>query len=517
MTMPQYFRSQGYTTVSFGKVFDGRSFASNGEAFGNWRNSDKCAEGAASDSWCSWDRMISLKRDLAEAPFCRGLCSYPNDDGTCILKAVPVKERPLWYAGGQDEDFHDHCLASHAINELKTLAKESSSSGSGKKFFLAVGFAKPHMPWPAPKDYFEQWRNGSAFKDMTTSASTTFWETESHPFTRSRNKEFRSWKWTKKNYNAEAFRRAYYATVSFIDVQIGRVVDALKASPAWRDTVILLWGDHGFHLGEYGLWGKKTLLEASSRVPFVVVPPKNFLRENPEIQIGTKVSTPTDSVDILPTVLDVAGVWPEGKSLQDLIPFAAGVNLRPLLSDPKGYVRAFAVSQYQSHYNKGNRGRAANWYGYSLRSKHYRFIVYAKRDVFGAFTDDPLLAKMQLFYLGKPGELETLNVFDSPEHAHAREAFLEFWANYHGRDWVGTIGVKPFDHDEVVSVASIPLQPPAYRHVSPRPRTAIARKSEKNLCQAKSFCRWNSGECLPVDGSVPFEYCLKCKEINGSQ
>jgi len=245
----------------------------------------------------------------------------------------------------------------------------------------------------------------------------------------------------------------------------------------------------------------------------VVVPPKNYLLENPEIQIGTHVAAPTDSVDILPTVIDVAGVWPKGKSLQDFIPYSAGVTLRPLLSDPKGYVRAFAVSQYQSHFNKGYRGRLANWYGYALRSEHYRFVVYAKRDATGMLKrNKPLLAKKQLFHYKKPGELETHNVFNSPEHAPAREAFLKLWESYYGRDWVGAIGVKPFDHGDGVVVSMSTFAPPSlkldaqFQMMAVPGRPAVSKNAKRKLCYERRYCKWKWGKCIPADSSIPLLY-----------
>jgi len=328
--------------------------------------------------------------------------------------------------------------------ELRTLSELSSTEG--KKFFLAVGFSKPHMPWPVPRRYISQWGNGTAFRRFYGSQEEpNFWEEESFKMTKRRNKELLKWNWATKHYSPSGFRRAYYATISFVDAQIGRILGTLEASPARNDTVVILWADHGFHLGEYGLWGKKTLLEGSSRVPFIVMPPQKYLLETPETKVGAHVLSPTDSVDILPTVVDVAGIWPEGKRLRDFIPGSAGTTLRPLLSNPDGYVRPFAVSQYQSHLNTGKQSNA-NLFGYSLRSRNYRFVVYARRDESGALLARPLDDRMQLYFYAKPGDLERHNVISSPQHLHAREAFLRMWREHNSRNWVGLIGEEPFDH-----------------------------------------------------------------------
>lgn len=169
------------------------------------------------------------------------------------------------------------------------------------------------MPWVAPKSYFDKYE-GIPSEDILLQAaiqsSARFWKRDSAQ--KRKNQELFSY----RGHNSFSTRRktvGYLATVSFIDDQIARVVDFFdnELAPAvQRNTVIVFWSDHGFHLGEHGLWGKYTSFDRATRVPFGIVPSKNILKAHPLIQesVGGVVKAPVEAVDIYPTVAELCNI-----------------------------------------------------------------------------------------------------------------------------------------------------------------------------------------------------------------
>src|SRR5262249_4474959 len=162
-------------------------------------------------------------------------------------------------AKGRDEEHTDGKVATEGVK----LIEEHKD----KPFFLAVGFYKPHTPYVAPKKYFDLYPLDSIHLPSIDAesqkhvpkpalASTTplpyFGVSPDH---------------------ARECKQAYYAAISFVDAQIGRVLDAMDRNKLWDNTVVVFWSDHGYHLGEHGLWMKQSLFEESARVPLVIIAP----------------------------------------------------------------------------------------------------------------------------------------------------------------------------------------------------------------------------------------------------
>jgi uncharacterized sulfatase len=282
VTLPQWFRSHGYRTLRIGKIFHYDVPTGIG------------TDGL--DDKPSWERAINPKgRDVR--------------DEALVTNAEP--HRPIsgalsWLAAeGDDTEQTDGMIAGEAIAQLTALKDE--------RFFLAVGFFRPHTPFVAPKKYFDLYPlDRMALPDAPASdrediPAAAFAHNNPVP-----------------NYGLpdpvlrEALR-GYLASVSFVDAQIGRVIDVLDRLGLADRTVVVFWSDHGYHLGEHqGVWQKRTLFEESARAPFIVVAP------------GAAAGVPSrrvvEFVDIYPTVADMAGL--------PLHPGLAGRSLRPLLEDP---------------------------------------------------------------------------------------------------------------------------------------------------------------------------------------
>jgi len=269
------------------------------------------------------------------------------------LNGMPSDRRPT-ESGGEsfdwgpfdvpDSDFGDTKITDWAIEKLK-------ASGD-KPVFLGVGYYRPHIPLWAPKRFFDRFKDSPAelpkFKtddlnDVGNAAKK--WATEavtagSHATV----EKFKQW---------QAAVEGYLACTTYVDHEIGRLIDALDSSEIGDNTIIVLWGDHGWHLGEKQHWGKWTGWERSTRVPLIIVPPKKMKKHF--ASAGQKCDQPVGLIDLYPTLVDLCGI--EGPKRLD------GQSLESLLEDPTQDTDRALVTSFDS----GNN---------SLRTKRWRFIRY---------------------------------------------------------------------------------------------------------------------------------------------
>ncbi|MEO0587868.1 MAG: sulfatase-like hydrolase/transferase, partial [Planctomycetota bacterium] len=189
----------------------------------------------------------------------------------------------------------------------------------------------------------------------------------------------------------------YYACVSYIDAQVGRLLDALDEHGLADHTIVVLWGDHGFHLGDHAIWCKHTNYEQATRSPLIIAAPGIGAG-------GESAGAPVEFVDVYPTMLDLAGIPPH-ESLH-------GTSLVPMLEDPGASVKVAAVSQYP-------RGGGANLrMGYAYRTDRYRLVLWRQMDFKNGATTGPIVATELYDYEADP--LETRNVADDPAYADVR-------------------------------------------------------------------------------------------------
>jgi arylsulfatase A-like enzyme len=239
----------------------------------------------------------------------------------------------------RDEDVGDWKIADAAVAELRRPTE-------GRPFFLAVGFRLPHVPCFAPKRWFDRIPDGSLamppVKDDDRDDVPTFaW--------------FLHWKlpeprlsWLRKTDQWRPLVRAYLASTSFMDAQVGRVLDALDATGRANETVVVLWSDHGWHLGEKGITGKNSLWERSSRIPLIIA--------GPGVSAGSTCGRPAELLDLYPTLVELCGL-PARNDLE-------GHSLVPQLKDPAAPRPWPAVTTH----NRGN---------HAVRSERWRYIRYA--------------------------------------------------------------------------------------------------------------------------------------------
>lgn len=298
--LPEYLRRQGYYTARVGKIYhDGM------------------------DGPDDWDLSLNPRPDTAAGT--RG-------EGRNLTGGKFAFFR--WLAAeGTDEDQPDGLIAKEAITILRQQRD--------KPLFLAVGFRKPHDPYIAPKRYYEPYplemiRGPEHPADDESDIPPAAYPPVRHNLEPLEGREF---------------RRAYYACTSFMDAQLGKVLDALDASGLASETTIVFFGDHGLHLGEHGWWNKVTLFERSTRVPLIVVGPQ--VRDR-----GAVCRRPVELIDLYPTLMDCLGLSvPSG--LQ-------GASLRPLLENPE-------ASWSRPAYTVVTRG---NKLGRCLHTERYRYTEW---------------------------------------------------------------------------------------------------------------------------------------------
>lgn len=329
-----HFQQNGYLTVSLGKVFHHAQDHVDGWSTPPWRSSKPGYQNRSREK-------AGLKENKQ---------SFPNK-----------KKHRSWAFeefDAPDTEYRDGDTASQAIAHLEEFAKAPE-----QPFFLAVGFLKPHLPFNAPKKYWDLYdreairlpANNYAAKNAPAIATHTSGELRAYAGIQPQGPVDAE--------TARSLIHGYYACVSFTDACIGRVLDALDESGLEENTMVVLWGDHGWQLGEHGMWNKHSCFETSMHAPLIIVPPKASQtgQENP-IASGTRVSSLVEFIDIYPTLCDVAGLETpthvEGRSLVALM---QNPKSPEVLADWKQY----AVGRYQT--------------GDTIRSENYRYSEFVSK------------------------------------------------------------------------------------------------------------------------------------------
>jgi len=312
MTLPHHFRRNGYATARCGKIFH-LGVPTGLESM---------------DDPQGWDFGTPFKD---ERP-------YPPKRESVVKVTTGKKQGLPWTeTTGTDDDLVDGNFAKTAVAWLE---KRDQS----KPFFLAVGFHRPHLPLVAPAKYFDLY----PFDSIKLPAEPADDEADIPP--PARNGSVPGYAITTTPEQRRAAIRGYLATVSFMDAQAGRVLDALKRLGLEQNTIVIFASDHGWHLGEHGLWHKRSLFEESARVPFLVHAPG--AKGN-----GQRSKALVELLDVYPTLCDLTGV-PAPASLQ-------GKSLRPVLNDPK-------VTLHEGAFTQARRGPNAEFWGRSVRTARWR-------------------------------------------------------------------------------------------------------------------------------------------------
>ena len=273
-----------------------------------------------------------------------------------------------------DDVLQDGQIALRGIEALREI--------KDKPFFLALGFLKPHLPFIAPKKYWDLYpreevkvaQNLFAPKDAPKFASTRW----GHPRTYT---DFPD-RGDPSDELTRELTRGYFACVSYVDAQIGRVLEELDRLKLRDKTIVIVWGDHGWHIGENHIWGKATNFEMSTRAPLIVSDPR---MKAP----GRKTRALVEFVDIYPSLCELAEL-PLPKHLE-------GTSFSPLLDNPKQTWKSAAFSQYP---NQAHMGR-------SIRTDRYRLTLWKRNDKLGGIE----------LYDHEADPQENVNLAKRPEYA----------------------------------------------------------------------------------------------------
>jgi iduronate 2-sulfatase len=320
VSMPQAFRQQGYFAARIGKLYHynvPKSIGTNGH-----------------DDPGSWELELNPAG-------CDRLVDEPN-----IFTLVPGNFGGTlsWYASpGGDLDHTDGLQATDAEWVLERCAKDKS-----RPFFLALGFFRPHTPYVAPKKYFDLYP-----VDQMPVVQGVAEDQQDIPEMGLASRKPEQDKLT-DDLRQQAVQ-AYFASITFMDAQVGRVLDALDRLGLAENTIVVFTSDHGYHLGEHGLWQKMSLFEQSARVPLIVAAPGVSVA-------GSTAETPVGLVDIFPTLAELCGVKTPAN--------VQGQSLAPILKTPSLSGRGWALSQV----TRG--GRRAGVFGYTLRTPQWRYTEW---------------------------------------------------------------------------------------------------------------------------------------------
>jgi uncharacterized sulfatase len=233
---------------------------------------------------------------------------------------------------GKDEEHTDGKVATEAIRLL--------NAHKDKPFFLAVGFYKPHTPYVAPKKYWDPY---PMEKITLPPIASDFQMNALEPALAST----KPWPYMGVTPDqARECKQAYYAAISFVDAQIGRVLDELDRLKLRDNTIVIFWSDHGYHLGEHGLWMKQSCYEESARVPMIIAAPGQKAAGKPSART-------VELLDMYPTLADLAGLTPPTN--------LEGASLRPLLDNPAAPWTRTAFTQVQRGGMPGHSVRTERW------------------------------------------------------------------------------------------------------------------------------------------------------------
>jgi arylsulfatase A-like enzyme len=327
-TLPEFLRGAGYSVKGGGKIFHALEwFTGDTDGF----NDSKC-----------WDEYFpSISRQMPQR-------ILPDGDLPLVKRGRNAKGEfyPLEFfdwgpLGKTVEEMPDHKVIDSAINELGDKHE--------KPFFLAVGIFRPHIPWYVPQEFFDLY----PVEDIELPYVKQGWLNNLPTASRESGAIRRHWhNWVLENEEWEEAIQGYLASVSYADYELGRLLDNFRESQYYDNTIVILWTDHGFHLGDKDTWEKFTLWEESTKVPLIIRIPN-------VTDPGSQCAQPASLLDLYPTIVDILGEEP--------LPHLDGVSLLPQLLDVDTKRKEPAICTNE-------------WNNHSIRSERFHYIRYANGD-----------------------------------------------------------------------------------------------------------------------------------------
>lgn len=354
VTLPQHFKYHGYFCQNIGKLFHNMGDTQDRR------------------SW-SIDEVLHKGTHAADTMF--------------YNTPAPGEKRPYKAPVTEAHDVPDTVYRDGQIANL-AAAMLRDHPADGQPFFLAVGFWRPHLPFVAPKKYWDLYDPQTIRLPEPAEAPK-----DVPPIAMHASREIKGYGLTPKDRpftEAEVrhYRHGYYAAISFLDAQLGEVLDALESGGHADDTIVVFTSDHGFHIGERTLWGKTSNFELDARVPLIIASPDHATTH------GQSTDALTELIDLYPTLAELAGID------DDLSKRLEGVSQVPVLSDPAAKAKSFALTQHEQPFYGPVKNREA--IGYSLRTDRWRYTQWR------SLKDESVVA--QELYDHQVDPLETNNV-----------------------------------------------------------------------------------------------------------
>ena len=385
ITLPQHFKNNGYETVYTGKIF---------------HHGDKDDE----KSWSRLPALDSMKNVKKPVGFA---LKENNEERKKTRKEMNAKYGNVarfGLASGvayESADVPDNTYRDGYHTELAIATMKEMATKSHKPFFLGLGFNKPHLNWTAPKKYWDLYDREKIKLSIQTEAPENGATMGLHPSFELRVRSGIPKKGEINDELAVTLKHAYLACISYVDAQIGKMITALENEGLRENTIIIVWSDHGFHLGEMGIWGKATNYEIATRVPMMIWTP-----DMPKGSQGKTTDALVELIDMYPTLADLAGL--------EIPKHVEGTSFTKLINTPNTAWKTAAFSQFPSPAlrewgafpirpamretyfgpllkqveDKIKKQQGKKWnrdlfennlMGYAMRTKQYRFIVWKDR------------------------------------------------------------------------------------------------------------------------------------------
>ncbi len=383
VTLPQHFKNNGYFVQGMGKIYHG-----------------------SLDDPRSWSVPWQTPKAATYArpenlAFNKGPGTDPEDEpqqkGAKKKKEKVKNSRGPAFEGADvpDTTFQDGRVAELAVSTLRDISRKS------EPFFLAVGFVKPHLPFIAPKKYWDLYDPA-----RIQLAPNRFRPKDAPDYSILPGGELRNYKDIPEGSIpddlARQLKHGYYAAISYMDAQVGKVLDELDRLDLRKNTIVILWGDHGWKLGEHDAWCKHSTVENDTNVALLLSVPgmKNA---------GARTNAIVEFVDVYPTLAELSGLPLPGH--------LEGVSFKPLLENPQQPWKQAAFSQYPRNAGKSASGALM---GYSMRTDRYRLTVWVGRD------DHSKVDAIEL-YDHRTDPQENTNIAKVPANAALVETLLTQW------------------------------------------------------------------------------------------
>ncbi|TMM53415.1 sulfatase [Maribacter algarum] len=322
ITLPQHFKNNGYETVYAGKIYHGKF----------------------TDTTLSWSRKPAVDKVKFKRPNYPG--AYATKENQEIYKKNQANVRAKYnnsvdhYALGRGPayemaDIEDHEYIDGYHTELAIATMKDMIEKDNKPFFLGLGFRLPHLDWNAPKKYWDLYDREKIPMSEQTNAPEDGAAMGLHASFELRVRHGIPKTGPIEGELAKTLKHAYLASVSYVDAQIGNMIGALEEAGVRENTIIILWGDHGWHLGDMGVWGKATNYEIATRVPLLIWTP-----DMPKGSRGKKTDALVELVDMYPTLTELVGL--------ELPEHLEGQSFVPLLGNPDKAWKKAVFSQFPS-------------------------------------------------------------------------------------------------------------------------------------------------------------------------